>query len=252
MHAQVSLLFAWYPTHMFSPKRPLSRPPRTHRPWPRTGHAFRYSEPVWANYVKGVLAQMPDSAPGFDAAIATSVPIGGGLSSSASLEVCVHTFVDVLMTGKSDNTKEKALRCQKAEHTYAGMPCGIMDQYIATFGEKGHALLIDCRSLDARPVPIADPNVVVFIANSNVTHKLSDSECVDSLPSRYHLHSHSHVRKHAHACTHTHTHTYTHTHVHAQAYAITCTRTCTRRTRSAHTHTHTHMHMHTCTQAHSV
>lgn len=134
-------------------------------------------QPIWANYVKGTMKQLPQ-LPGFNAAIATSVPIGGGLSSSAALEVATHTFCDALLTGKSPNTKEKALACQKAEHTFADMPCGIMDQYISTFGEENKALLIDCRvgDLQSRLVPIASDDVVVFIANSNVTHKLSDSE----------------------------------------------------------------------------
>jgi len=133
-------------------------------------------EPFWANYVKGVLAQLDYDVPGFDAAVASTVPIGGGLSSSAALEVAVHTFADSLKFGESKNTPEKAVHCQKAEHTFADTPCGIMDQFISTFGEKGHALLLDCRSLEFTLVEIADPDVVVFIANSNVTHKLSDSE----------------------------------------------------------------------------
>ena len=120
-------------------------------------------------------SQLPQ-APPCDIAVATSVPIGGGLSSSAALEVATHTFFDLVRTGASANDKDKALRCQKAEHTYANMPCGIMDQYISACGKAGHALLIDCRSLEARLVGIGSPDVVVFVSNSNVTHKLSDSE----------------------------------------------------------------------------
>ena len=81
----------------------------------------------------------------FDAAIVTSVPLGGGLSSSASLEVATYTFLEIL-TGETTPEKDKALACQEAEHTFAGMPCGIMDQFISTMGKEGKALLLDCRS----------------------------------------------------------------------------------------------------------
>ena len=68
---------------------------------------------------------------GFKAAIVSSVPVGGGVSSSAALEVAFHTFLEAL-TGKSSTTPSaKALACQKAEHDFAGMPCGIMDQFVS-------------------------------------------------------------------------------------------------------------------------
>lgn len=143
----------------FSPERALLKP----------------GEPSWCNYVLGVLAQF-ERVPCFDLAVATDVPIGGGLSSSAALEVSVYTFVEQLLGQSVDNTPAKALACQKAEHDFANMPCGIMDQFICTLGKRGAALLIDCRSLESRLVEIKDPNLVVFIANTNVTHKLSDSE----------------------------------------------------------------------------
>lgn len=74
------------------------------------------------------------------------MPLGGGVSSSASLEVATYTFLDVLTNRGADvSKKNKALACQKAEHEYAGMPCGIMDQFISVMGQEGHALLIDCR-----------------------------------------------------------------------------------------------------------
>lgn len=133
-------------------------------------------EPFWCNYIKGVLAQFDVEIPAFDMAISTTVPIGGGLSSSAALEVAVYTFVQQLLGYPVSNTLAKAKACQKAEQDFANMPCGIMDQYISTFGHPGAAVLIDCRSYESKIVHIKDPNVVVFIANSNVTHKLSDSE----------------------------------------------------------------------------
>ena len=74
-----------------------------------------------------------------------TIPLGGGLSSSASLEVAVYSFLEALTGTKSGSPKEKALACQKAEHDFAKMPCGIMDQFISVMGEAGAAVMIDCR-----------------------------------------------------------------------------------------------------------
>ncbi|XP_017339133.2 galactokinase isoform X2 [Ictalurus punctatus] len=133
-------------------------------------------QPIWANYVKGVVQHYrAQPLPAFKAVIASSVPLGGGLSSSASLEVAVYTFLQQLCPDDGDNIA-KALACQKAEHTHAGMPCGIMDQFISVLGKEGHALLIDCRSLEATAVPLYDPDLVILITNSNVKHALTGSE----------------------------------------------------------------------------
>lgn len=135
-------------------------------------------QPKWANYVKGVVAQMPDPCPSFDAVIATSVPLGGGLSSSASIEVATYTFLEQLAGSSAEPTPAitKILRCQKAEHDFPGMPCGIMDQFISVMGQEGHALFIDCRSQEGRLVPMKDSSVNVLIIDSNVKHELTGSE----------------------------------------------------------------------------
>jgi len=133
----------------------------------------------WANYAKGVIANFHDKnalKSGFDAAIVTSVPIGGGLSSSAALEVSFYTLLEELTGNLAGNKKDKALACQKAEHDYAGMPCGIMDQFVSIFGQKANAVLIDCKHVQAEAIPFDDPNVNVLIINSNVKHKLTGSE----------------------------------------------------------------------------
>lgn len=75
--------------------------------------------------------------------ISTTVPLGGGLSSSASLEVATFTMLQALFPSDVAD-KDKALVCQQAEHKFANMPCGIMDQFISTLGARDHALLIDC------------------------------------------------------------------------------------------------------------
>ncbi|KAJ0016015.1 hypothetical protein NQD34_014305 [Periophthalmus magnuspinnatus] len=134
-------------------------------------------KPRWANYVKGVIHHYrAPPVPGFRAVIVSSVPLGGGLSSSASLEVAFYSFLQQI---KPDDGNEvaKAIACQQGEHSHAGVPCGIMDQFVAVLGKKDHALLIDCRlSMEAKPVPLLDTSLVILITNSNVKHSLSGSE----------------------------------------------------------------------------
>ncbi|XP_055390172.1 galactokinase-like [Condylostylus longicornis] len=134
------------------------------------------SFPKWSNYVKGVLACYGQPVPGFNALIATNVPVGGGLSSSAALEVSTLTFIEQLTGKYIESEANKALICQKAEHTFAGMPCGIMDQFISVAGRKSNALLVDCRSLETFQIPFETNDLAILICNSNVRHELSDSE----------------------------------------------------------------------------
>ena len=77
------------------------------------------------------------------------------------------------VTGRKIDPIEKALLCQKAEHDYAGMPCGIMDQFISALGQKDKILLLDCRSRKTELVPISDPTIEVLIINTNVKHELT-------------------------------------------------------------------------------
>ncbi|XP_076616766.1 galactokinase isoform X2 [Chaetodon auriga] len=143
---------------------------------PTDGSPLSPGLPSWANYVKGVIQHYrAPPVPGFRAVIASSVPLGGGLSSSASLEVAFYTFLQQLKPDDGDKVS-KAVACQQAEHTHAGVPCGIMDQFVSVLGREGHALLIDCRSLEATPVPLSDPGLVILITNSNVKHSLTGSE----------------------------------------------------------------------------
>lgn len=132
----------------------------------------------WSSYVQGVVAGCLAAglSPGpFEAVIHSDVPLGGGLSSSAALEVATATLVEVL-AGRTLDPIAKALLCQKAEHVYARMPCGIMDQFISVLGRQDHLMLLDCRSQRAKMVALDDPNVTVLIANSNVKHELTGSE----------------------------------------------------------------------------
>ncbi|XP_075973405.1 galactokinase-like [Anticarsia gemmatalis] len=131
--------------------------------------------PAWANYIKGVVANFPGGVGGFDAVIVSDVPMGAGLSSSAAIEVATFTLLEAL-TGNKVGPVQKAKLCQKAEHEFPGMPCGIMDQYIVTMGKKDHALLIDCRSLESQQIPMELGDLAVLVTNSNVKHQLTGSE----------------------------------------------------------------------------
>ena len=136
---------------------------------------------VWSSYVQGTVQYAFEAGfkvKSFRAVINSDVPLGGGLSSSASLEVAVATLIEA-MTGQQFDPVQKALICQKAEHHYAKMPCGIMDQLIAVMGQAGHAMLLDCRNKLPTMIPMDDPSVSVLIVNSNVKHELTGSEYPD-------------------------------------------------------------------------
>ena len=135
-------------------------------------------EPAWSNYVRGVIVGFQKAGrkiPGFDAVIDSTVPYGGGLASSAALEVATATLLEA-MGRKALDPLEKAMLCQQAEHDFAGVPCGIMDQFTSILGRKDNALLLDCRSRTTTPVPRTDPAVSVLIINTNVRHTLPESE----------------------------------------------------------------------------
>ena len=135
-------------------------------------------QPKWSNYIRGVLAGFQnrgEKIPALDVAFMSTVPLGGGLSSSAALEVCTGTLVEAA-TGKIIDPIEKALIAQTAEHEFAGVPCGIMDQFISALGREGHLLLLDCRTRKTELVPMDDPSVALLIINTNVKHELSGGE----------------------------------------------------------------------------
>jgi galactokinase len=131
----------------------------------------------WSNYVRGVawaLLQRGFGLRGANLVVAGNVPQGAGLSSSASLEVVVGLALARLSELDLDG-KTIALASQQAENDFVGMRCGIMDQFISALAEADHALLIDCRSLAYRAVPIPT-GAAIIIANSHVKRGLVDSE----------------------------------------------------------------------------
>ena len=133
-------------------------------------------EPFWANYCRGVLDGVIGAGirlTGLDILFDSDVPLGGGLSSSASLEAATAlALLDADMTGISN--EQLAKLCQQAEHQFAGTPCGIMDQSIAIMGQAGRALLLDCRSGATRQIPFGNPELVLLVADTQVKHELSD------------------------------------------------------------------------------
>eukprot|EP00536_Pseudo-nitzschia_multiseries_P002762 jgi/Psemu1/184250/e_gw1.38.184.1 len=157
-------------------------------------------EPVsWTSYVLGTVFQyLPDLPAGaeldLEFCISGDVPLGSGLSSSASLEVSVARFVEAILgehafssedraEGAFSPAKTRALRCQKAENEWCNSPCGIMDQAISSAATGGSLMLIDCRTLDFTPTKMADeslspedPMPVLVVANSNVQHSIGGGE----------------------------------------------------------------------------
>lgn len=138
----------------------------------------RLDAPMWANYVRGVVdVMLARGLPvcGMDMVIAGDVPQGAGLSSSASLSVAVATLFATLPGVNHLAPIDLALIAQRAENDFAGIKCGNMDQISSATGVAGHALMIDCRSLEVTPVPIP-PGVAIVIVNSEVVRGLVDSE----------------------------------------------------------------------------
>ena len=122
----------------------------------------------WARYVAGVVA-VTRPALGGTGRVTTTLPVGAGLSSSAALEVAV-----ALALGFEGTAEELARACQEAEHLASGVPCGIMDQLASAAGVEGHALLIDCATLDVVPVPVP-AGVDVLVAHSGEARALAGS-----------------------------------------------------------------------------
>jgi len=133
-------------------------------PWKRRGK--------WLDYVEGVartLVARGIAVGGADLMIASDVPPGAGLSSSAALELAVGQAL-VALASANVPPRDLALVGQAAEHDYVGVSCGIMDQLVGALGRAGHALLIDCRSLEVTPVLIPDFAAKIMVFDTHVRH----------------------------------------------------------------------------------
>ena len=155
--------------------------------------------PPWGNYLRGVahllqeqvLQGVEHTLNGMSAVIAGNVPISAGLSSSAALEVasalaflgaCGLEIADTGMNSDSEielieiPPMKLAALCQRAEHEFAGVNCGIMDQSISLLGKADHALFLDCRSLEYKQIPLNLTDILIVICNTNVKRELASSE----------------------------------------------------------------------------
>lgn len=145
-----------------------------------TKSILKTEEPAWSNYARGTLAVLASRkfpVSGFQAVSSSNLPQGAGLSSSAAYEVALLYLIDKL-NDLSLSRKQIALFAQEAENDFVGVKCGIMDQFIATFGETDSGLLIDCRNLDYKPIPLnlKARRLSLVIVHSGVKRGLVDSE----------------------------------------------------------------------------
>ena len=132
----------------------------------------------WPNYILGVVAQFQKKnipLKGFNAILTSNVPVGAGVSSSAAVE-CATAFAlnELLQTNFSKI--DMVLMAQKAEHEYAGVMCGIMDQFASVMGKRDHVIKLDCRSLAYEYVPFKLDGIKILLLNTNVKHSLASSE----------------------------------------------------------------------------
>lgn len=149
--------------------------------------AVETGEPRWGDYVRGVVAEWvtleeasgsrgsPARRSGFDVWIDSDVPVGAGLSSSAALEVALASALE-LLTGTELDPVAKADLCRRAEHRYAGVPCGIMDQMASALATGDSLLLIDCRDRSWRRIVLPAAEVELVVVDSGLPHDLGEGE----------------------------------------------------------------------------
>ncbi len=134
---------------------------------------------TWLDFIEGAARVLERGENvklrGADLLISSDVPHGAGLSSSAALEISVGLALSEV-SGQTVDKVTLALAGQSAEHEFVGANVGIMDQFISAMGKRGHALLIDCRSLESEQIPFAPGDLAVAICNTNVKHELASSE----------------------------------------------------------------------------
>lgn len=135
-------------------------------------------EPMWANYLLGVIRQLLDDGHAikpFKCVFAGDIPIGAGLSSSASVE-CGFAFGLNEMNKLGVDRQKLVLMAQWSEHNFVGMKCGIMDQFASMMGKKGNVILLDCRSLEYSYSPLTLGEYTLVLCDTRVKHALVDSD----------------------------------------------------------------------------
>ncbi|MES2773855.1 MAG: galactokinase [Bacteroidota bacterium] len=132
----------------------------------------------WPNYILGGAVQFIKRGvrlPGFNAVLTSDVPMGAGLSSSAAVECATVFALNELLETHLDRITMVQM-AQKAEHEFAGVMCGIMDQFASMMGKKDYVIKLDCRSLEYEYVPFKLDGIKVLLLNTNVKHSLASSE----------------------------------------------------------------------------
>ena len=140
-------------------------------PMPRAG--------AWINYPLGVLRELSLTGarlPSLNLAVESSLPAGAGVSSSAALELATAEAAYGILGGRPEDSMEVAKLCRRAENDFVGVPCGLLDQFSAVFGERDHVLFLDCRNLEYDRLPLPGSRVALVIADSGVKHKLVDGQ----------------------------------------------------------------------------
>ncbi|MEN8186429.1 MAG: galactokinase [Bacteroidota bacterium] len=132
----------------------------------------------WSNYIKGVIAEIYKNGKtieGFDMVFGGNIPLGAGLSSSAALESGTATALNELFSLGFEKV-ELVKMAQMAEHNYAGVMCGIMDQFASIMGKEKSAFKLDCRTLDFDYFPLELENYQIILCDTQVKHSLASSE----------------------------------------------------------------------------
>jgi galactokinase len=136
------------------------------------------SNEQWANYLLGVIAQLVNDGkrvPGFDCVFGGNIPIGAGMSSSAAIECgLAFSLNEIYSLGYSN--LELAKLAQRAEHEYAGVKCGIMDQFAVLYGRENHVIKLDCQSLEHQYYELDMSHLSIVLVNTGVKHSLASSE----------------------------------------------------------------------------
>lgn len=148
------------------------------------------SDQLWRDYLAGICLQFNERGielPGLDVAFGGDLPVGSGMSSSAALECGMATLLNHV-TGAGISGPDIAQLAKKSSNTFLEIPCGIMDQFASMMGQASGVILLDCRSLEYEPVPVAMGDYEWLLINSNVSHELGESayaervrECAEGL-----------------------------------------------------------------------
>jgi galactokinase len=137
----------------------------------------KITETLWANYILGVVNELQKTGKiigGFNAVITSDLPVGAGISSSAALECATAYALNHLFNLQIEKI-DLVKHAQKAEHHFAGVMCGIMDQFASMMGKKDHCIKLDCKTLAFEYVPLQLDGYAIVLLNTNVKHSLASS-----------------------------------------------------------------------------